>query len=172
MKLRAALALAALALALPLATAAHAQPGPSLAETLSFIQGKLQARGDLNWVVTRADDSASQPHLDRVNSVDADPAGCSLTIHYTVLVNGALAPSDQTIALGKITDIQLATWSQLATGHANITIQTQPAIWTVELFFADDTRAINFPDQTIAGRVAKAVAHAVQLCGGSQKSPF
>jgi hypothetical protein len=165
MKLSAALSLAFVVLALSPATAALAQPGPSLADTLGFIQGKLLARGDLSWVVTRSDASGGEPHLDRVNRVQTDAAACALTINYTVLIQGQQQSYDDTIQFGKISDVQLATWAHLATS-TSVTFQTQPEVWTVELFFPNTTAAINFFDQSMADRVAKAVSHAAQLCGG------
>ena len=58
-------------------------------------------------------------------------------------------------------------------GHAAWVSQMRPAVWVLLMQRSDNrTNTLDFHDRDMAERVAKAIRHAADLCGGTKSMPF
>jgi hypothetical protein len=194
-----------------------AQPagsGPTLAETMQFIQEKLTEQGKVGWAETLS----NQPEVTRrsivlLADVMADPAACTLYTTETAdqtldlpagktLKPGYTADDFRThtvetdtipfkqvekITVEKMQDLTNQAYAEAA--HPEITVTVTPSVFYVKLWassaiFAVHTSTTNgrrapvekdvaskingftFRDEETANKVAKAMAHAMELCGG------
>jgi hypothetical protein len=198
--------------------AALAASGPTLAETMKFIQEKLKEQGLVEFVETVS--VLNQPGVtvrisvrSKDDDVVADPAACTLRAAGTYdqsMVTSAggntVASEDQhsdlsgTLAfkdVEKITVEHILDFSNrhfAESGHPELKAAEATPVFFVELsaaktlFTRHETNTIGsqapvvtdkplkeaglvFRDEETANRVAKAITHAVELCGGGQKSP-
>ncbi len=166
---------------------------PSLEVTMKFIQDKTNGQG----VVTYNSRLASSEQLDRTTSqqldVIADPATCSLKGKRKITEDDSALNREQTFAFSfrDMKDITIdgaeTAWSK-AYPYKHFTISPpifqlllraeQPAIkshWkgATESSSVDRVLEFLFADEEMANRVAKAMVHAVELCGGGSKpEPF
>jgi peptidylprolyl isomerase len=183
------------------ALASAANNGPSLEVTLAFIKAKIEDLGDLHSYAT-CDGSDGQPIMMEYprNVVDVDPAACTIAIsqrgsYYrrrqtaklTDLAKIEIGPQDERIGgsschsspnfpelrvyfskrsvqvhqINTVPD----TSQKVDKKHPQQTIETATDTQEKELF-------VTFDDADVADRVAKAMTHAVELCGGGNKDPF
>jgi hypothetical protein len=194
--------------------AAPADSGPTLAQTMQFIQEKLSQQGQVAWAVT----SSSQPgmtmrHFVIISDVMADPATCTLFTTYTSdqifdLPKGkTLKPGFTTddlhtqtvetdttpfkqvekITVEKQQDVENRALAEQA--HPEITVTLTPPVFYVKMWASsavfsahtsttqgkrapvekDSTSkldGITVRDEDTANRLAKAMTHAMELCGG------
>jgi hypothetical protein len=174
-----------------------ADNGPSLAVTMQFIQEKLNDNGKASWI-----DTAQSARFGGMNWQDtvthevsnlvADQGQCSISYHFFAKHSVAyrfIATSDGknnkgeelSFSLRAVQEIVVKPYEQYETewlaknGHPDTTVlSTTPAMTAlvvrqphgVENVFA-------FNDATLADRVAKAMIHAVERCGGGKsEEPF
>lgn len=173
-----------LTLALGFAAAAWGQQNaaPPLAETMQFIQTTLNAQGKMNWT-TNYHDSADNTNWNYVfnfeaNKVVADAAACTISYHYIIIRDGAkISDSDATFSLHDVQDVMLTTGdarqnkNDVAAGHPTWTAKVDPPVF--DLIVREKEKAefyFFFYDEDTANRAAKALGHAVELCGGSRGS--
>jgi hypothetical protein len=198
--------------------AAPAASGPTLAETMKFIQEKLKEQGLVEFVETVS--VQNQPGVTvRISSrskdddVVADPAACTLHAAGTYDQNTITSAGGKTVAsedqhsylsgtlafkdVEKITVEHILDFSNrhfAESGHPEFTATAATPVFFVELmaakplFTRHESKSIGkqapvvsdntlkeaglvFRDEDTANRVAKALVHAVELCGGGQKSP-
>jgi hypothetical protein len=161
--------------------------GPSLEVTMKFIQDKLRDIARLNLMVsgTQTTDNRrlSQRRTLELSKVRANPMDCSIQYHYKYVVddNPPIETADITTPLAAIENIQLEPFERSLTmtaasiGHPEFVFtSTQPQ--TLALVLNSKQKGdfvFFFQDDTVADRLAKALVHAVELCGGgSQPEPF
>jgi|CZKF01.1.fsa_nt_gi hypothetical protein len=198
--------------------AAPAASGPTLAETMKFIQEKLKEQGLVEFVETVS--VQNQPGVTirisvrrKDDDIVADPAACTLhaagtydqsmvtsaggktvaTENQHSYLSGTLAFKDvEKITVEHILDFSNRHFAE--SGHPEFTAAAATPVFFVELsaaktlFTRHETNTIGnqapvvtdkplkeaglvFRDEEMANRVAKAIIHAVELCGGGQKSP-
>ena len=198
--------------------AAPAASGPTLAETMKFIQEKLKEQGQVEFVETVS--VQNQPGVTirisvrrKDDDIVADPAACTLhaagtydqsmvtsaggktvaTENQHSYLSGTLAFKDvEKITVEHILDFSNRHFAE--SGHPEFTAAAATPVFFVELsaaktlFTRHETNTIGnqapvvtdkplkeaglvFRDEEMANRVAKAIIHAVELCGGGQKSP-
>jgi hypothetical protein len=200
--------------------AALAASGPTLAETMKFIQEKLKEQGMIEFVETVS--VQNQPGVtvrisvrSKDDDVVADPAACTLhaagTYDQSMVTSAGgktVATEDQhsylsgTLAfkdVEKITVEHILDFSNrhfAESGHPELTATSATPVFFVELsaakplFTRHESNTIGkqapvvtdkslkeaglvFRDEDTANRVAKAMVHAVELCGGGEnKEPF
>jgi hypothetical protein len=200
--------------------AAPAASGPTLAETMKFIQEKLKEQGQVEFVVTVS--VQNQPGVivrfssrSKDDDVVADPAACTLhaagTFDQSIVtssggktvatenqhsdLSGTLAFKDvEKITVEHILDFSNRHFAE--SGHPEFTATAATPVFFVELsaaktlFTRHETNTIGnqapvvtdkplkeaglvFRDEETANRAAKAILHAVELCGGGgNKEPF
>jgi hypothetical protein len=199
--------------------AAPAASGPSLAETMKFIQEKLKEQGQVEFVETVS--VQNQPGVtirisarSKDDDVVADPAVCTLHAAGTYDQSMVTSAGGKTVAtedqhsylagtaafkdVEKITVESILDFSNrhfAESGHPEFTATAATPVFFVELsaaktlFTRHETNTIGnkapvvtdeplkeaglvFRDEEMANRVAKAMLHAVELCGGGNKDPF
>jgi hypothetical protein len=199
--------------------AAPAASGPTLAETMKFIQEKLKEQGQVEFTETVS--VQNQPGVSVSISVRrkddedvADPATCTLhaagtydqstvtsaggktvaTENQHSYLSGTLAFKDvEKITVEHILDfsnrhfaesgqpgftataatpvffVELSAAKTLFTRHESNTIGKQAPVVTDKPL---KEAGLVFRDEEMANRVAKAILHAVELCGGGNKDKF
>jgi hypothetical protein len=174
------------------ATPANAPPagaqtnsGPSLAETMKFIQDKLNEMGTVNFA-GYVHDSANntdgvQKFSSTISNAAANPGACTLSYHRLVFNNGRKEHNENVlINLHEVKNISVLPdeqdWQMYLAriGDSTKTVKDVPDI-TALVFKLNNGQdpTIRFYEQEMADRVAKALVHAVELCGGGPKpEPF
>jgi tetratricopeptide (TPR) repeat protein len=160
--------------------------GPDLAATMQFIQDKLNSVGPMNFAANFHDSATSSDWTDQFKvaptRVLADPSGCRIDYHWRSETNGSVRGDfDDWFYLKNVEDIvvlpldqQQKEWNAAA-GHPSWNSSVEPAVFLLKVRRADlsKTNLFHFFDEQLANRVAKAMVHAVELCGGgSQSEPF
>jgi hypothetical protein len=199
--------------------AASAASGPTLADTMKFIQEKLKEQGQVEFVETVS--VQNQPGVTirigvrrKDDDVVADPAACTLHAAGTYdqstvtsaggkkvstedqhsYLSGTLAFKDvEKITVEHILDFSNRHFAE--SGHPDFTATAATPVFFVELsaaktlFTRHESNTIGkqapvvtdkpmkeaglvFRDEEMANRVAKALVHAVELCGGGNKDKF
>ncbi|MGA3026486.1 MAG: hypothetical protein ABSF98_17105 [Bryobacteraceae bacterium] len=161
----------------------------TLKDTMKFIQDKLP--GKVNYAVYAHDNVTGADRLNKrsmelsdVSAVSAGAESCSITFHFRFdNGKGIIVEKDWGVFLKLVDEITLAQWDQLIeqanakAGHPEVSAKVDPAVFLVVVksragspFGGDMT--FNFYDEAMADRVAKALQHAVDLCGGGNQEPF
>jgi hypothetical protein len=122
----------------------------------------------------------SNQRQELVTLVDANSQDCRINYHFKFTRNGEVVSDlDSWIPLKQIANIVVMPTEQYLKdvdakgGHPSWTPRIDPPTWHLKTVRADGTfNRIAFSDQDLADRVAKAMVHAVELCGGGSKEPF
>jgi hypothetical protein len=158
--------------------------GPSLAETMQFIQEKLNGIGKLSYVdvfYAAVDGStADNTYTDEISNVVADPSQCHISYHRKATQNGkTYRDKENEFSMRDVQEIvvkpleQFETESAVNNGITNVSITTRPPMTILEARLPHDmTYTFRFADADHADRVARAMQHAVELCGGGNKDKF
>jgi hypothetical protein len=159
--------------------------GPSLAVTMQFIQDKMNEQGKIDYTLNTHDNSKGedwpvyQISIEVTNAV-ADPAACRITWHK-VTTNGGKVGIDKDFSLDLRTVLTLevrtstyeAKMEDTARGNPELDKRQYPPYWAVTSKLKGNTETpLFFSSEEMANRVAKAMVHAVELCGGGNKEPF
>ncbi len=161
-----------------------ADDGPNLEVTMKFIQDKLNAIGPVNYVAhmhnTKGDDWTNQFKVE-ISKVVADPTACRISFHWKAERDGtSLGDADNSNNLKVVEDIVMLPREQdlndraKAAGHPEVNARVDPPVFLLQLRKAKETSIVGvFSDEQLVDRVAKALVHAVELCGGGSKpEPF
>jgi hypothetical protein len=159
------------------------QEGPSLAVTLDFVRGKLNAQGMITYAgaVTDSTNGNSWSNQWSESSTSApETAACVFHYHWKQIRDGQTQyDGDYASTLSAVTDVRLLPKAAVQqkidadAGHPSYSFQMNPPVWEVQLIQGAGGYAhFAFTDQDIAERVAKAMAHAALLCGGLKPEPF
>jgi len=157
----------------------------SLADTLNFIQQKLVEQPTINFT-SSSHDTDNKVADWTVNfsteytRVSADPGQCRLNFHVKVFKNTTVtSEQDLWIPFHDVTDVTIRTAAdELKEGNTNsghtswVTTVTPQVFEVVALRAGNKQNFVDFYDQQLAVRVARAMSHAAQLCGGGSKDPF
>ena len=157
--------------------------GPSLETTLKFISDKIADEGKLSYAAAVSD--TAQPDVEWTNKFQVElskptfnTAGCRITFHWHAEVNGKVADDkDYTINFGEVSKIQVMSQEDnqqqvdSRSGHDSYQSKITPPLFVL---VAKRPKQMDnvflFSDEELANRVAKAMVHAVELCGKSE--PF
>ena len=165
--------------------ATPADGSPSLAVTMQFIQDKLNDIGKVNYVSLYQDitdgSTGSNTITNEVSNVVADQSQCSFAYYSKETRDGStIHDRVDWFTLRDVQDIVVRTLAQYRTemnarvGLPNL-IATSVNPPLTALLVRSRHGAIDFfpfTDADLADRVAKALTHAVELCGGGSKEPF
>jgi hypothetical protein len=161
-----------------------AASGPTLAATMQFIQEKLSELGQVNYAAYNHDNADGKNWTSQFSTVDtnvvADPAACRISYHEKRTREGAVtADADYNFSLAEIQSVitepreQLLKKVNTANGHPTWDARIDPPVTMLVAQKAEDTEwYFYFIDGAMAERVANAMNHAVELCGGGKKEPF
>lgn len=164
---------------------AGTQTAPSLTETMSFIQNKLLANSSIGYVATVQNNSNKNMTSNTYNVVFTEfkvtASKCGISYHKKLTLDGeTLADVDTSTSLKDVQSVVVKSLPSAMTaesakgGHPELTtLSTNPRITVVTLNRYDAGQSsFYFTDLSLAYRMKKAMAHAVQLCGGGKKEPF
>jgi hypothetical protein len=158
--------------------------GPSLDVTMKFIQDKLNSVGTVNVVSYVHDGVAGNDWTAQfaygISPVNANALGCLVNYHFKQVLNGqSVRDQDAGIPLKLVENIIVMPIDQslkevnAKEGHPSLSTRTDPPAFTLRAVRSDGaSNEIFFQDQDLANRVATAMVHAVELCGGGNKDPF
>ena len=162
--------------------------GPSLEATLQFVQQKISDLGTVNYIAfiqdAQANTTFQNTFADEFTNVQADVSSCKLRYHYKVTRDGAvLMEHDLVLPFALLEDVvvepevQRLSLASAQSGHPNlIATSTNPLVTTLLARGMASGRRFSqgfpFTDPDLADRVAKAITHAIELCGGGNKEPF
>jgi hypothetical protein len=162
-----------------------ADDGPSLADTMKFIQDKLSDQAKINYLFYETNSTTGQTNVHRyafeLTNLSANPGLCNVTHHRKIIIDGNVVfEKDLVLSLKDIKNIVVMSWEQsykraeAAFGHPELSAKTDPPILVLQSQFPHDPPLeFNFYDEDLVNRVAKAMVHAVELCGcGSKPEPF
>jgi hypothetical protein len=161
-----------------------ADNGPSLAVTLNFIQDKISEVGKLNYVAYSHDNIANTDSTNQftveVSNVAAHPDACVLSYHIKATRDGAITNNaDGGFPFNLIQKVMVMTGDQdinaanVAAGAPSLNSRVDPPHFAlIAQRKGGATNTVYFADEDTANRVAKAMIHAVELCGGGNKDPF
>jgi FKBP-type peptidyl-prolyl cis-trans isomerase len=154
-----------------------ADEGPSLEVTMKFIQDKLNGIGPVNYVVYLHDNVVGNDWTNQLKveftKVVANPGECRIGFHGKLENNGVVIQDhDAEFFLKDVKDIVVMLVEEgikegeTAAGHPSWSVRVDPPIFVLKAR-TDDTEGNTFPffDEQLANRVAKAMIHAVELCG-------
>jgi hypothetical protein len=164
-----------------------ANDGPSLEVTMKFIQDKVSEIGPLNSAVychsTAGNDFMNRRKVEATNVV-ANASTCRFSYRWKWEQDGTVVwDVDVGFSFKDVGDIVVMPVDQYqkevdtAAGHPEISCRADPPLFALKVRRTDIKRSnafdFDFPDEQTANRVAKAMVHAVELCGGGSKpEPF
>ncbi len=162
-----------------------ADEGPSLEVTMKFIQDKLSDVGALNYAAYGHDNAAGRDWTDQfkveASRVTAEAGSCRIRYHWKTSANGTANPeSEAGLLLSGVVDVTVMPMDQdlkeqaTAQGHPTWNFRVDPPVFVLKVHRTDKgANVFDFFDEQMANRVAKAMVHAVELCGGGSKpEPF
>jgi hypothetical protein len=164
--------------------AAAQSNSPSIDVTLGFIRDKIAQQGQINYGSSTHDATTNQTWANQftveASNVSADPSDCTVGFHWHSTVDGKQASDlDTAIRFKIVTSVQVSSMTDDIArlnadgGHTSWTSQISPAITVVLLRKSDGhTNTADFRDHDMAERVAKAMRHAADVCGGTTSVPF
>jgi hypothetical protein len=157
--------------------------GPSLEVTMKFIEEKLNSIGRVNYMAylhNNTDGSDMTLRIsDEAKNLRAAAATCRIDFHDWEMQNEKVkADSDVWFLLKAVQEVAVKTREQDAkeidskSGHPEFSYRVDPPIFILSINRKNGNHTISFYDEAMANRVAKALVHAVELCGGGNKDPF
>jgi hypothetical protein len=152
----------------------------ALQDTMRTLQGELSSIGTVSFTAfnrNTANGSTSQyAAVNRVSNVVADAGQCRVSYQWTVWRNGASQPLFQegfAFLLHDVTSVGLESVSEVNTesnaagGHSNLVqTSTSPPMTALVIHMSSRRNYFPFANSSSAGRAAKTIDQAVQLCGG------
>jgi hypothetical protein len=160
--------------------------GPSLAETMKFIQDKLNGNSKMAFFAFVQDSNngstGTTTLTNETSNVFADQSQCRISYHRKAAANGQTYKDENTaLSLRDVQEIVVKPFEQYETewkarnGEPNVivTSTSPPTMVLVVRSPRGEEYFFPFTDANLADRVAKAMLHAVELCGGGSKpEPF
>jgi len=154
--------------------------GPSLETTMQFIQENA-AEGKLAYTASVSDASQqgvewSNKFMVEMSNLAADAGACRITYHWRAVENDKpIDDADYSLAFKDVKEIMVLSQEQnqnqvdSRNGHPDWNSRITPSLFA--LIAKRPRGVVNvflFSDEGMANRVAKAMVHAVELCGGGK----
>jgi hypothetical protein len=161
-----------------------ASDGPSLEATMKFIQEKIEQQGKLNYAAHVHDSQDGSnwvvPFSTLQTNIVANPTLCRISYHERrTRRDEVTADDDYWFALKAVQEMVVMSREQglkradTNAGHPTWDSKVDPPIWLIEARYKGGQNIFYFHEEEIANRVAKALVHAVELCGGGKtQEPF
>jgi hypothetical protein len=161
-----------------------ADDGPSIEVTMKFIEDKLNAVGTINFILYLHDGVTGIDWSNKrswgISNVVADPNTCFIKYHYKWVHVGQVV-KDNDITLGfkwvkniAVTPVDLLIHNaDVKAGHPERSIRSDPPVFALVAKFSNgNNQEFDFYDESMANRVAKAMARGAEICGGGSKALF
>jgi hypothetical protein len=162
-----------------------AADGPSLVATMQFIEKKLNELGTVNFAAYLHDNADGTDSTDQVgieySNVVADPVACRIAYHRKAVDKSDAKSMEENLSLNlrDVQDLVVMPGEQrlkkinTASGHTTLDARVDPPIFVlVARKVGNQENSFIFFDEEMANRVAKAITHAVELCGGGNQDKF
>ncbi len=160
-----------------------ADNGPSLAATMQFIQERVSQQGKVNYAVYVHDNSTGNELTvqiaDEITNIVPHPETCIVNYHFKAWNNGTISvEGDPWIPLHDAEDVVILPVEQVwkeadsKAGYTTGSYRSDPPVFALRVRRKVGYNEFNFTDEEMANRVAKAMVHAFELCGGGNKDPF
>ena len=162
-----------------------ADSGPNLFDTMKFLYGKLNDLGKVSFILfihnTTSGEDFNNQIVDEFTNVIPNPSTCRIAYHEKVTRDGVVGyDGDLAFSLREAEDVVVKPFEQLknefsaAAGAPNLIAQpTNPPLAALIVRRPHGKfNAFYLTDAQLADRVAKAMSHAIELCGGGSKDPF
>jgi hypothetical protein len=163
-----------------------ADDGPSLADTMKFIEEKLGSIGQVNYVAYLHDDTSGKDFTPvkygskiEISTVRGNVQSCRIDYHGWGSVNGTvLLDKDLGFALKDVQEVVVKACeqdlkeAQSKAGHPEYSNRVDPPVFVIIVKKKNGGDEFALYDESLAHRIAKALVHAVELCGGGSKDPF
>ena len=160
-----------------------ADEGPSLADTMKFIEEKLGSIGRVNYVVYMHDGTDGSDWTGKFSNeksnVRASVQSCRIDAHSWASTDGKVTEEgDLWFALKDVQEVVVETGEQdrkdrdSKAGHPEYSSRMDPPVFLIIAKQKEGGRYFYLYDESLANRIAKALVHAVELCGGGSKDPF
>jgi hypothetical protein len=173
---------------IPPAANAPGTAGPTLEVTMKFIQDKLSEVGTVNFAGYVHDSAYNQDAVQKFSSttsnIVANPGACSLTYHRLVFNDGRKEHNENILinlrdvkSIAVMPDEQDWQMYLVRIGETTKTVKDVPDVYVLNIKLPRGVDySIRIYEQEMADRIAKAMVHAVELCGGggssNQQEPF
>jgi hypothetical protein len=159
-----------------------ADDGPSLTDTMKFIEEKLGSIGRVNYVWHAHDDANGTDEMSKfgveISNVRTSVQGCRIDYHkWLNWERSSLFEKDAWVALKNVQEVVVETREHAfnefdsKAGHPERTSRVDPPVFVIRAREKIEHQFYLY-DESLAHRIAKALVHAVELCGGGSKEPF
>jgi hypothetical protein len=158
---------------------------PSLAATMQLIQNELNAVGRLSFVVhiyDQEEGNGISKYIEERSNVVANPASCSIRYHWWRSMHGDVVnDEDVSFSFSDVLGIAMMNEDQAENiqyeeekaspdERKTYHLKFVPQLYLVMMRKPEDNiEGFSFADKKQAARVAKAMGHAVELCGGKNQ---
>jgi hypothetical protein len=161
-----------------------ADSGPSLPVTMKFIQDRLNEQGAFNYAVFYRDEADGSEWVNQfaeaASNVIANPGTCHISYGWRSVMDQDISQGSAEFDLKNVRSLSVMSSDQgqrivdADAGHPTWSSRTQPPLFLLRVKeVGNHVNDFNFHDEDTANRVAKALTHAVELCGGGQQNePF
>lgn len=151
---------------------------------MKFIQDKISDQGKLNYTASIHDSGTNADWSVKFGkeaaNVVADPSACRVSYRWRTAKNGNVTyDGDQKLDLKDVTEMNVLAIEQYQqqidtqAGFPNYVSRMIPSLFVLKVRHPKGMdNVFFFNDEDLANRVAKAMVHAVELCGGGNKEPF
>ncbi len=159
--------------------------GPTLEVTLKFITDKIGDEGKLAYSTTVTDTAQQGPEWTNKFEVELtnaafDVNACKISYHWHAVQNGNVSDDkDYTLNLREVKDLVVLSQEEnqhqvdARNGHDSWRSRLTPPIFVLVAHRPKKVENVFlFSEEEMANRVAKAMVHAVELCGGGNNEPF
>jgi hypothetical protein len=150
---------------------------PSLETTMKFIEEKLGSIGPVSYIVNTGGDEWKE--TDEVTNVRTNVAGCRIDYDSRATSYGKVNQTQNiSVPLKDVEEVLVKSMEQdrkeftSKAGHPEWTVQVSPPVFVLTVKRKSGGNNFYMYDESLANRIAKALVHAVELCGGGSKDPF
>lgn len=161
-------------------------PGPPLDETLKFIADRLASDATTNFIAFGTNTNDNSNYSVSISYIESpfhiDTGACLISNHEKHISNGAtISDTPSLYTFSQYEEVIVKPAEQYLTemnakgGSPNSIINSTNPPTVALLMRHSNTSLFDFfflTDASIADRVAKAMTHAIELCGGGKKEPF
>ena len=158
--------------------------GPSLADTMKFIEERLNSTGPVSFInythnnITGTDGTSKLTY--EMTNVRAGAEGCRIDYHIRLTVNEKVGSDrDVSFSLKDAHEVMMTTEDQSLKeanskrGNPETAFRTDPPVFSIFVKGKNAGLAsFKLYDGSLANRITTALLHAVELCGGGSKEPF
>jgi hypothetical protein len=157
---------------------------PDLKDTLHFVKDKLNDNGVVNYRGTYKNSDGSTVSTGplvtrRMKDIAVDPLTCQVRFTVNTANDSASGFEEKhVVSFRRVERLEVSTEQDAINrrGSPNGSVYSSvPVVYRLSVIFPGNSGFIEylqFSDEDIANRIAKAMNHAVELCGGGSKDPF